>query len=536
MIQWIRNLNNKLTQFLDSPVHAGAGLAASIAAFLALTLTRLTSSSIWLDEGFSTLIARRSFGEIFHYTAVDVHPPLYYWLLKIWTSLFGTSDAAFRSMSVFFGIIALVLVYILVKQLFKRQTALLATFFVAISPMFVRYGIEARMYMVVIAICLAATLMLLRAQRTQQMRDYVIYGLLVALGMWTHYFTVVVWLAHWVYRLIYLRSQRTPRSKLARSFFSKQWLVAHAVAIGLFLPWAPFALHQMSGLAGGFWIPPVTLNTAGDLWGDVLFYLEGGRADGWIAVAGLAVLAIMVYLLYRLWPKLDRTEQLNLRLVLIMAVAPILFLVALSLWPFKSVFIDRYLMTSIVFIYILMTVTIRLARQYHITPRWLPNVATILVLGCFVFGITRVYYYGNYNRNATADNKQTMTKELVKAINEDNHAAAPIIVNHPYMYFEAFNYATTDHPVYYLKSQVMADDLIKIGSLDMLRDDTSQAINDINKFIKDHSLVWIIGNTNNNEVTIDGMDQHWRKVKAIGAPDRVSGHTGYWATLYQYQE
>lgn len=537
MKKWLRSINACLDKLLTSPTSTAVGLIASITTFLALTLTRLTSSSIWFDEGFSTVISRQSFGDIFHYTAADVHPPLYYWLLKIWTSLFGTSDAAFRSMSVVFGVIALVLVFILVKKLFSRQTVVLSTFLVAISPMFVRYGIEARMYMVVVVICLAATLMLLRALRTNKQHDYLIYGVLLALGMWTHYFTAVVWLAHWVYRLTYLKSNGVKKKDLRAAFFTRNWIVAHITAVVLFLPWIPSVIRQMSGLAGGFWIPPVTLNTAGDLVGEILFYLEGSRTDGWIAVTGLAVISVIIYMLYRLWPCLPKTDKLNLQLVLIIALAPIAFLVILSLYPFKSVFVDRYLMTSIVFIYILLAVTIQLSRQYKVKPLWLPNATTLLILGCFIFGITRVYYYGNYNRYASSDSKQTMTKELTATIDQSNYdSQAPIIVNHPYMYFEAVNYQSNNHPVYYLKSQVFRADMIKVGSLAMLRDNTSHAIDDVNEFIQQHGYVWVIGNTTDQSATLNDSDSHWQNIITVGIPDGVSGQVGYKATLYGYNK
>ena len=118
---------NRLGHFFDSKWGGLLALVASIGAFLALTLTRLTTASIWFDEAYSAYLTRYNFADLTHYTAIDVHPPLYYYLLKGWTSIFGDSVAAYRSLSVVLGVIALVLIYFLVKKLFSRKAASLTT-------------------------------------------------------------------------------------------------------------------------------------------------------------------------------------------------------------------------------------------------------------------------------------------------------------------------------------------------------------------------------------------------------------------------
>jgi uncharacterized membrane protein len=62
---------------------------------LALRLYHLDGQSLWADEGNSAALAGRPFAVIAEQAALDIHPPLYYWLLKIWCSLFGQSDRCF---------------------------------------------------------------------------------------------------------------------------------------------------------------------------------------------------------------------------------------------------------------------------------------------------------------------------------------------------------------------------------------------------------------------------------------------------------
>src|SRR5574344_1146518 len=83
-------------------------LSAGVGAVVTLGLTRITQGRIWFDEAFSEHITRHSFFDIARYTAVDVHPPLYYWALKVWRTFFGDSELALRSMSLIFLVLAIV--------------------------------------------------------------------------------------------------------------------------------------------------------------------------------------------------------------------------------------------------------------------------------------------------------------------------------------------------------------------------------------------------------------------------------------------
>lgn len=527
-------ISRKLNHFFESKTGAITGLVASIGAFLALTLTRLSSSSIWFDESYSAYLMRYNWADLTHYTAVDVHPPFYYYLLKLWSSLFGTSPAALRSMSILFGVIALVLLFLLIKKLFSRRSAVITTFLVAVSPLFVRYGIEARMYMVVVCIALAATLVLLRALQSQRQRDYLIYGGLVALGMYTHYFTIVIWLSHWLYRYIYLKQTTgLRRQKLAHAYLSKNWLISHAVAIGLFLPWLPIAYSQFTSLASGYWIPAVTVNTPSDLLASILFYLEGNNANGWFALAAFVLLAIIIKLFRQIYHHSDPAKRLNLSLVTCLALAPPVFLFLLSLYPFKSVFVDRYLLTSAIFAVVIMGLALDQANLTKVN-RKLVTMGALLLVGCFVFGISNVYRYGNYNRYSSNASKVTMTGELIQQISRPPLAVAgaPIIAISNYGYYEAAVYETSSNPVYFLMSSIDK----KVGSLDMESDNKfNRGIDDINNFTDSHHRIWLIDSTDDDHVNppVEADASRWHQLQTISVTDPISGANHYKATAYQ---
>ncbi|MFQ6059308.1 MAG: hypothetical protein ACE5MB_10580, partial [Anaerolineae bacterium] len=76
----------------------------------ALRLHQLGTPPLRWDEGWSLGLGSLGWGEINRITALDVHPPLYYDLLKVWLSL-GKTEFLTRFLSVLFGTLTIPLAY-----------------------------------------------------------------------------------------------------------------------------------------------------------------------------------------------------------------------------------------------------------------------------------------------------------------------------------------------------------------------------------------------------------------------------------------
>src|SRR5882757_5777556 len=73
-----------------------AGLA--LVAWSIYVRTRAFSEAYWIDEGLSIGIARHAFLDIPGVLRQDGSPPMYYMLLHVWTSIFGTGEHATHAM------------------------------------------------------------------------------------------------------------------------------------------------------------------------------------------------------------------------------------------------------------------------------------------------------------------------------------------------------------------------------------------------------------------------------------------------------
>src|SRR5215207_4585726 len=79
---------------------------------------RIDAQSLWYDEGISAFQLTRSLGDILYAASLDSHPPLYYWTLKAWGETVGASELALRSLSAVWGVVAVVLTWLIGRRLF----------------------------------------------------------------------------------------------------------------------------------------------------------------------------------------------------------------------------------------------------------------------------------------------------------------------------------------------------------------------------------------------------------------------------------
>jgi len=497
-------------------------VAIALAIFASLTLWNISKATIWFDEAFSAYIIQFNFLDIARYTATDVHPPFFYWLLKIWSFFFGTTELGLRSMSVFFGAVTAVFAYVFTRRQFGRRAAIISLFVLALSPLFLRYSQEARMYTLAAAIVMAATYVLGRASESGSRKLWVLYGFLISLGMWTHYFTALAWIAHWVWRYIALRQTGLRRKVLARNFFDRNWLTAHIIAIVLFLPWLPaMAIQLIVVQTGGFWIGPVGIDSFGTYFGTLVYFWEHDHVTGWYATA-LAVMGILLTLLaVRAYRAGGKSFRLSYILVLCIAAVPPIALFVASMPPLTSSFVERYLLPSAVASALFVGITL----TYGLKKVGLLKQTTIFVVigAMLIFGISNMYYYGNYNKNSRTGIE---TKALVQEAIAKSEPGEPIIAASPWVFYEAVFYNSDEHPIYFIDAEVD----YAYGSLDMLHYSDAHKIKDLAAFTKEHPTVWYIGYA---EAELIPPVTTWKSIDSAAITSYIDGKTVYKGTEYQ---
>lgn len=466
--------------------------------FFVFSILNITSS-IWFDESYSAYLIRGDFGQIWDMTAQDVHPPFFYFALKMWSSIFGTSDVALRFMSVFFGLVAIVFIFHALKKWFGIKTASLGTFFAAISPMFIRYGQEMRMYTMVLAIVAMATYFLALAleKGTQKgaKKFWIIYAILIAVGMWTHYFSAFAWIAHLVMIIVHFGGFKKifKNKKVFRTL-----VITYGLAVALYIPWIPSFFAQIKSVQGGFWIPPISFNSIADFFTSVLFFNKAQEVTGWGFVFGVALVVFFVIGFVKVWKKAQNKTKKKLIFVSLLASIPFVVMVVLSLPPLTSTFVDRYILYSIVALWILFGIIVSLLKT-----EWLKNILGVLVIIVAMFGVSFVEH-----REPRGYVKDILAETFIAA-----NDGEPIIANNVWTYYDGIFYSSEKHPIYLFDEDVKYE----YGSLEPIRNYRVNLIDSHEEFLKDKKTVWYILDTPamNEEYKIPKWAEKMRIVSEI---------------------
>lgn len=481
-------------------------LAVGLVVFAAVSFGNMSRWSIWFDEAFSAYLLRYNFIDIARYTASDVHPPLYYWLLKLWSLVFGESIIALRSLSLVFIMCAVVVAYFFAKKYFGKKSALLTVVLMSISPMLVRYSEEARMYGLVVLIATAATVVLVEATLKPTRRKWILYGVLVSLGMWTHYFTAIIWLAHWVWRFAVRGKYQS-----TKKFFSKDWVWAHVLAVIIFIPWLPFMVKQMRTVQQtGFWIKEVSIDSLTNMLTNTFVFSEHGDVKKWLALIVFATSVFALYLIVQARRYMEKEKRLLFDLLIIMSIVPVLILFVVSLPPLRPSYVERYLLTAVFWSMILLAVSI--VYGFKRTNKKIYTLAALPFVVCMIIGVTNVYQYGNFNRNA---NEAAASKDAVAMIQATATDGEPILAESPWRFYEASFYDSTSHPVYFEATDS------PYGSYDMLRYSDYRKIKDLDSFAKAFPKVWYVGSWQDGKQHIP--KGNWNVLRELTAPTPVAG-------------
>ena len=222
----------------------------------ALRVYRLDAQSLWYDEAVTAHVTGQRLAELTRWTADDIQPPLYYYIVAGWTRLAGRGEWALRFPSAFFGTLTAALLWSAARRLFpgQRAAARAGLLLFALSPLHVYFAQEARMYTLLTFLGLLAGYALLAATRSERAARFRWssaarwWGVFVAAAvatLYTHYFGVMVLAAYGLcWALAWVR-QASRRASWPQAWRQAMIAVVGAAAIvALYLPWLPVMLSR----------------------------------------------------------------------------------------------------------------------------------------------------------------------------------------------------------------------------------------------------------------------------------------------------
>lgn len=212
-------LVNHRRRALDAHVLSAIGIL-----FLAilLRLWALDTRSIWVDE--AKLLQRTAEWHSAMLTEPYFNPPLIYLVFRVWARL-GNGEVFLRLLPALAGAMTVLVVYDCGRQLLTRRAALLAAFLCAVSPFHIYYSQEINTYAFAVLFAALTVCFYVRLQHGERRSwIWVSYSLALLLGLYTHTYTVFLFVTLIVHSLIW-GDERRP------------WLVVHGLILLGYLPW-----------------------------------------------------------------------------------------------------------------------------------------------------------------------------------------------------------------------------------------------------------------------------------------------------------
>lgn len=319
--------------------------------------------SFWYDEAYSIQIIKYSYTEILRITSLDVHPPLYYFMLKSFSQPFDNSIFSLRIFSGM-GVIACLFIGLTeIQKLFGKRISLVLIALIVIMPVIQYLSMEIRMYSWAMFFVLGASIYAYKIYDKNTNSSYIGFIFFSIAGGYTHYYTLIcIFVIYILLGFALLKNRKSLKNYLALCF----------MLFLLYSPWIPIFINHVKSIHSNFW---ATIPTPKE----------------WL---------IFVY--YFISPK-EPSHFSNLFSVKIMSVALIVVLLLFGILFFKIFKIKKAEKTQIanyfIFIYAL-SLAISLAITYLIKPISIPRCTTCmlgpLLVGLAIY-VTELYKTGNKN-------------------------------------------------------------------------------------------------------------------------------------------
>lgn len=217
--------------------------------FCCLLYLNYINQTFWYDEAYTIAMMKHSFSEIWKITAADVHPPLYYFMLKLFIGIFGDPLFVMRIFSNL-GVMASCLLGIFpIRRLFGKKVMFSFVLLMILMPVNQYLGVEVRMYSWAMFFVLGCSVY---AYEAFQKKTLLCYSKMTFFGIcsaYTHYYALIAVFAIFLLLIIYLLNKK--RTIVRPILFGIIFLLIYS-------PWIPILTSQFYSVHESFWVETPT--------------------------------------------------------------------------------------------------------------------------------------------------------------------------------------------------------------------------------------------------------------------------------------
>ncbi len=393
-------------------------LLVILAIGLTLRLYRIDRQGLWYDELHSIIPTSptNSLVSVIEYCKDD-QPPAFFLMLYFWYNVFPYNEASGKVLCAIIGVLGIVSMYFLGKEVGGRNVGLAVSFLTAGNIFHVYYSQELRFYGLLFLMTCLSFLFFIRFIKLPIIRNQLIFSITTALLLYTHYFGLVVILTQAIiFMIIGLVNRRGVK------FFLKG-LACAAFVLLAFLPWIPIIMNDLQ--IKSFWIEDP----------GPLFIIDYFRSyfSGWWGLSFKYILngTLFLVLLYYFWTlayRAKKKQSIEIDHFVLIGWGVLTLLIPYLYTVYRMpMLVDRYTIITLPVILLMIAIGWVYIKNVYIK---------ILIILIFVISDFRVHYryYTKY--------KKSEWRELAFQIIQENKNSYPVLSQYPWhfnYFFKKFN-------------------------------------------------------------------------------------------------
>ncbi len=354
----------------------------------ALRLYKIEQKNMWFDEVYSWNLSLDTPKDIIATASGDIHPPLFYIVLKGWTNIFSDSVYSMRMLSTLLSLASMVFLFGICKQIkITDKRILLVLLLYAISPLNIYYSQEVRMQNLNLFFTIGSTFFFLKFLRDRKNLQGILWGLFATLSIYTHYFALLVLFSQFLI-LIYKYFRKEIDFISARKIF-----LFSLIPLALFSPWISTFFKQTT--QGQPWRVPQTFLQISENY--LIFFKETFFSYYWnyenkgiIIVTTVFSIILVLFLIVSCIIYFKKSDNKKLPIIILFFIPSIIaFLVSFR----QSIIFSRYLSIIAPYLFILCVFFI-----FRIHKKYISYSVIALLIGVSIFGLT-INYSNDYKNN-----------------------------------------------------------------------------------------------------------------------------------------
>ncbi len=338
--------------------------------------------NVWADEAYTLAMIKNDYAGIIGKTAVDVHPPLYYFIAKTAALLFPTHEYRLLVQKIVSIIPVALTLGIggswLYAKGFGMKAAAIFQIMLGMFPFTMEYAVQLRMYSWALLFITVCGLAAYDAYVMSRKRDWILFALMGVAASYTHNYAFIS--ASVICGLLFLCIVLKNRERLL------PWAISSMSMVLVYLPWFRIFLRQAGGTMNrtDYWIEPITWET---VWGYFTWAFENDVKH--TAILILCILAVAGIVNVVLIAKKHRTEDVFALLCWSVPFFTALGGVIISLIK-NPIYYNRYAFPAMGLLCVFLAISLRGTQNPFF-------VSMMLFLACYGVGSYREAYHQEYN-------------------------------------------------------------------------------------------------------------------------------------------